>query len=303
MDGGLADDSRSGTVAAVSGVCGVFLASEALSAGLVSRYELAVDHRRLLPDVYMPKRMAITLDDRITAAWLWSRRRGVVTGWAASALHGARWVDPAAPIEINLEHNKSPAGVITGRDTLLTAEVTRVRGMPVTTAERTAFDLARRGPAGLAVERLDALARATGFTTGDVTAVLDAHPGVRGRRRVPDLLDLVDAGAQSPKETWLRLLLIEAGFPRPRTQIPVPAPDGYPRYFLDMGWKEHMVAAEYDGEQHRTDSRQFRGDVTRAEYIDSMGWRRIRVLAGDHRNDIVRRVERAGVPRTRSAVE
>ena len=193
--------------------------------------------------------------------------------------------------------------MITRRDTLLTAEVTRVRGMPVTTAERTAFDLARRGPAGLAVQRLDALARATGFTTGDVTAVLDAHPGVRGRRRVPDLLDLVDAGAQSPKETWLRLLLIEAGFPRPRTQIPVPAPDGYPRYFLDMGWKEHMVAAEYDGEQHRTDSRQFRGDVTRAEYIDSMGWRRIRVLAGDHRNDIVRRVERAGVPRTRSAVE
>lgn len=286
----------------MSGVRGVFLASEALSAGLVSRYELAVDHRRLLPDVYMPKRRAIALDDRITAAWLWSRRRGVVTGWAASALHGARWVDPAAPIEINLEHNKSPAGVITRRDTLLTAEVARVRGMLVTTAERTAFDLARRGPAGLAVQRLDALARATGFTTDDVAAVLDAHPGVRGRRRVPDLLDLVDSGAQSPKETWLRLLLIEAGFPRPRTQIPVPAPDGYPRYFLDMGWKEHMVAAEYDGEQHRTDSMQFRGDVTRAEYIEGLGWRRIRVLAGDRRDDIVRRVERAGVPRTRSAV-
>ncbi len=31
----------------------------------------------------------------------------------------------------------------------------------------------------------------------------------------------MDAGAQSPKETWLRLLLIDAGFPRPQTQIPV----------------------------------------------------------------------------------
>ena len=66
--------------------------------------------------------------------------------------------------------------------------------------------------------------------------------------------DLVDEGAQSPKETWLRLLLIEAGFPRPQTQIPVLAPDGYPRYYLDMGWPEFMVAVEYDGEQHRTDT-------------------------------------------------
>jgi hypothetical protein len=29
-------------------------------------------------------------------------------------------------------------------------------------------------------------------------------------------------GAQSPKETWLRLLLIQAGLPRPQTQIPRP---------------------------------------------------------------------------------
>lgn len=128
-------------------------------------------------------------------------------------------------------------------------------------------------------------------------AVLDAHPYVRGRTRVPRLLDLVDAGAQSPKETWLRLLLMEAGFPRPRTQIPVPAPDGYPLYFLDMGWEEFMVAVEYDGEQHRTDIVQYRHDVVRAEYVDSIGWRRIRVLAGDRRDDIIRRVERAGVPR------
>ena len=98
---------------------GVFIASEALAAGLISRYELAVDCRRLLPGVYAPKRSALSTDDRITAAWLWSRRRGVITGLAASALHCARWFDPGAPIEVTLDHNKSPAGVITRRDTLL----------------------------------------------------------------------------------------------------------------------------------------------------------------------------------------
>jgi hypothetical protein len=276
---------------------GVFLASEALAAGHVTRYELAVDHLRVLPGVYSSKRMPLSLNDRITAAWLWSRRRDVVSGLAASALHGAKWVDPNTPIELNPAHNKSPAGVAIRRDTLLPDEVMRVCGMAATTVERTAFDLARRGSRRRAVERLDSLAHATRFKPADVIALTHAHSYVRGRRRVPEILGLVDEGAQSPKETWLRLLLVEAGFPRPRTQIPVFAPDGYPRYLLDMGWPEFMVAVEYDGEYHRTDTGQYRGDVTRSEYIEALGWRRIRVIAGDRGPDVVRRVERAGVPR------
>ena len=275
---------------------GVFLATEALAAGRVTRYELVADHRRLFPGVYAPRRMPLSLDDRIIAAWLWSRRRGVISGLAASALHGAKWIDPCSVIELNLAHNKSPSGVTSCRDTLADGEITCVRGIACTTIERTALDLARRGSVGTAVERLDALARATRFEADAVIALLDAHPRLRDRRRVPRLLDLVDAGAQSPKETWLRLLLVEAGFPRPRTQIPV-LENGYTRYYLDMGWEELMVAVEYDGEQHRTDTRQYRGDIARSEFLDGLGWRRIRVLAGDRGPAIVRRVAQAGVPR------
>ena len=277
---------------------GVFIGSEALAAGRVSRYGLVAHHQRVLPGVYGPRRGPMSLDDRIRAAWLWSQRQGIVSGLAASALHGAKWVDADVPIELNYGHNKAPSGVAIRRDTLLDGEVVHRLGMPVTSVERTAFDLARRGPTGRAVERLDSLARATRFDNGDVLAVVDAHRRVRGRRRVADLLNLVDAGAQSPKETWLRLLLIDAGFPRPATQIPVRAPDGYLRYFLDMGWEDLMVAVEYDGEQHRTDLGQYRADVARSEYIDRLGWRRIRVLAGHRSADIVRRVELAGVPRS-----
>ena len=53
----------------------------------------------------------------------------------------------------------------------------------------------------------------------------------------------MDAGAQSPKETWLRLLLIRAGLPRPHTQIPVLSPDGNRWYYLDMGWEGIKLAA------------------------------------------------------------
>lgn len=275
----------------------VFRAGEALAAGDVTRHGLAAHHRRLLPGVWTPKVRSPSLHDRIASAWLWSQREGIVCGLAASALHGAQWVPADAPVELNVARDKSPLGVVARRDTLLDCEVTSVGGIGVTTVARTAFDLARRGPRGVALEHLDALARATRFAREDVLAVLDAHPGVRGRRRVPGLLSFVDAGAQSPRETWLRLVLIEAGFPRPQTQIPVLAPDGYPRYFLDMGWPECMVAVEYDGEQHRTDPAQYRNDVLRSEYIDSLGWRRIRILAGHRREDVVARVARTGVPR------
>jgi hypothetical protein len=275
----------------------VFIGAEALASGRVTRHELGAAYERILPGVYAPKRMQLAIDDHIVAAWLWSKRRGVIAGAAASALHGARWVGPDVPVELNVANNKAPVGIVARNDTLLEAELTIVGGLTVTTVERTAFDLARRGPVGRAVERLDALARATHFKTSDILGLAANHPRLRGLLRVPEVLDLVDAGAQSPKETWLRLLLIAAGFPPPQTQIPVLAPDGYPRYFLDMGWEEFMVAAEYDGQQHRTDPVQYRGDVTRSEYIAHKGWRRIAVLAGDRGPDIIRRVEQAGVPR------
>ena len=67
----------------------VLIGSEALAAGTLTRHELRAYYRRLHPDVYALKRAELTLGDRIAAAWLWSRRRGVVCGLAASALHGA----------------------------------------------------------------------------------------------------------------------------------------------------------------------------------------------------------------------
>ncbi len=290
MDGGLRPRCLAGSVWLV-----VFIGSEELAAGRVTRYELRADYRRVLPDVYAPKRVETSLSDRIAAAWLWSRRNGVVTGLAASAVHGADWVSPDIAIELNLANNRAPVGVVSRKETLFEDEVTRVRGMTVATIERTAFDIARRGPVGKAVQHLDALARATHFKVADVLAIAERHRGVRGCRRVPDVLDLVDAGAQSPKETWLRLSFIAGGFARPQTQIPVRGPDGYPLYYLDMGWDDVMVAVEYDGEQHRLDREQYRGDITRSEYVERRGWRRVRVIAGDRIPAIFQRAEAAGL--------
>lgn len=271
-----------------------FIGSTAVAAGELTKYQLRARCQRIFPDVYTCSETAeLSPRERAIAAVLWSRHRSVVTGLTASALHGARWVDASAPIELNYSNNKTPPGIVSRAETLLADEVRPLHGLPVTTLSRTAFDLARRGTVRQAVARVDALANSTRLNIGDVLGLLPHHPNASGIRRVPRVLDLADSGSQSPRETWLRLLLMAAGFPRPETQIPVLRDGGRSFYYLDMGWRDVMIAIEYDGEQHRLDRGIYRNDRTRSEYIADVGWRRIRVVAGDRTTEIVERTRRA----------
>lgn len=270
-----------------------FIGSQALADGLVTRHQLRTNFGAVFPNVYLPKGLQPSLQQRTVAAWLWSRRRGTIAGVAAAALHGARWVLDDVPIELVHPNARAPQGVLTRREVLLDGEVQMIGGRPVTTPERTAFDIGRRGAVRSAVARLDSLSRATGFKVDDVIALIECHPRTPGLRRLETALELVDAGAQSPRESYLRLLLMDAGFARPQTQIPVLRADGIPLAYLDLGWQESMVAVQYDGDQHRTDRRQFAKDIQRLEILERMGWIIVRVVAENHPATIVRRVRAA----------
>jgi very-short-patch-repair endonuclease len=163
---------------------------------------------------------------------------------------------------------------------------------------RTAFDLGRRGSLDEAVARLDALGNATAFKADDVVALSTRHRGARGLHKLSAALEMYDLGAESPRETRLRLLLIRAGFPRPRTQIPVVAASGK-RYRLDMGWEDVMIAAEYDGEHHRLDRPQFVNDIIRSKDVHELGWLVVRVVAGSSDADVIERMHRAWNSRLR----
>lgn len=119
------------------------------------------------------------------------------------------------------------------------------------------------------------------------------HRHARGLRQLELMLSLADAGSQSPKESWLRWVLAQAGLPRPQTQIPILAEDGFAIAYLDLGWPELMVAVEYDGDHHRTDRYQYVKDIRRREFLERMGWIIITVVAEDRPADIVRRVRSA----------
>ncbi len=197
-------------------------------------------------------------------------------------------MDNFTPIEIVGPFNHPPPGIIVRRERIHLEDLVELGGLSVTNPARTAFDLARHLPRGIAVTHLDALSAATGLTTAAVTPLIDRYKGARGVRRCQPVLSLMDGGAQSPKESWLRLLLIEAGLPRPTTQIRVT--DGLLVAYLDMGWEGPMIALEYDGDQHRSDRRQYVKDIRRAEMVSRLGWTVIRVIKED-RPDVV--VERA----------
>jgi hypothetical protein len=268
-----------------------FLGTEALACGQFNRHQLRTRHRLVLPNVYLSNQIEPSLEHRISAAWLWARRRATIAGLAAAALHGARWIDDDITIELIHPNTRPPRGVLTRRDRMLDGEIMTIAGLSVTTPERTAFDIGRREPQRTAVARLDALARATSLTADGVLAVAHRHSGARGLRNLETALVLVDPGAQSPRETYLRLILIEAGLPPPQTQIPVVT--GEETYYLDMGWEECMVAVEYDGAHHRIDSLQYRKDIRRLEALQRLGWIVVRVVAGDHPAAILRRVRQA----------
>jgi hypothetical protein len=270
-----------------------FVGSEALATRRLTSHALRSRFAAIYPDVYLPRDEAPTAVDRARAAWLWSRRRGAVAGRSAAALHGAKWVDGRLPAQLLWGNRHSPSGIETWSDAVPQDELMTIDAMTVTTPARTALDIACRSPLNSAVASLDALARAARLPMTEVTALAERHCGKRGIRRGRRAIALVDPGAESPRETWLRLLLIRAGFPAPATQIQVRNEYGVVVASLDMGWEHLKIAAEYDGEHHRMTRRQFDNDIHRAEVLQELGWIHIRVTAMDVEGDILRRVRSA----------
>jgi hypothetical protein len=269
-----------------------FMGSEAVASGQLTPYALRSRFVALHHDVYQSIDADVTAITRAKAAWLWSRRNGAIAGQSAAALHGAKWVDAGAPAQIIHDNRHPPKGIHTWADRFEDDEVELIDGMFATTPARTALDLACRYPVESAVAKIDALARATKLKMADVELLAERYAGRRGIRRARVALKLVDGGAESPRETWLRLLLIRAGFPRPQTQIPVPNEYGVLVAVLDMGWEDIKVAADYEGDHHRSPVR-FNKDIRRHEEVTELGWIDVRVTSQDTEGGIIRRVQAA----------
>ncbi|MGV1087329.1 MAG: type IV toxin-antitoxin system AbiEi family antitoxin [Mycobacterium sp.] len=268
----------------------MFIGSEALRSGRLTRAQLRWNYIAVHPDVYIAKASERTLGVNTRAAALWVPD-GVITGRAAAALHGAHFVEDHTPIELIGRSRRARDGVIVREERIDADEVTQMDDLRVSTPTRTALDLARHLPRGEAIARLDALAAATGIHPQDALSLARRYPGARGIRNARAIVPLLDPGAQSPRESWLRMLVIDGGFPRPTTQIMVS--DGVRTAFVDMGWEELRIGLEYDGDQHLSDRRQFVKDIGRLEMLGNLDWLVIRVVKEHSRSYILQRVHEA----------
>ena len=275
-----------------------FIGSEAIADEALTKSQLCTRYTKLFRDVYVDPDVEVTAAVRAKAGWLWAGRRGVIAGFSAAAIHGSRWVEDTRAVELLHDNRHRLPGILTRGDRVDEDEIEMLAGIPVTSPARTALDLGCWYPTTTAVAAIDSLARAAEVKASEAELLAERYRGRRGIARAREAIGLFDAGAQSPKESWLRVLLVQAGLPRPQTQIPVVNEFGEAFAYLDMGWPELKVAVEYDGEQHRTDQRQYNWDNRRREILEGLGWIVIRVLAGDRPAEIIRRVRAALARRT-----
>lgn len=142
----------------------------------------------------------------------------------------------------------------------------------MTTAERTAYDLARQDDLTEAVVAVDTLAH-NRFAPAVLTEIATRHPGDRHIRRLPRVLALADARSGSPMESRIRLAIVRHGLPAPELQYPVGP------CLLDLAYPELRLAVEYDGREHLTQKRA-RHDLRREAFLTAVGWKVLRIAAG-----------------------
>lgn len=261
-----------------------------MAEGAVTRQTLRRRYVKLHHNVYAPVGLTLDARDRAFAAWLWSRGKATLVGHSAAAMHGTKWLPADIPAELARIRHRATDGIVVHSGALADDEICLRASIECTTPARTAYDIGRRVNGDTAIARIDALLNATGCTVAEVTSIADRNPGARGIRQLNAALRLADGGAESPKETELRLLLVRDALPRPVTQIRVG------RRRIDMGWPQCKVGVEYDGEQHWTNPSDHADDIERLEFLAAQGWTIVRVSARQlrfARPEILRRVRSA----------
>ncbi|UAJ78471.1 hypothetical protein IT072_14555 [Leifsonia sp. ZF2019] len=168
-------------------------------------------------------------------------------------------------------------------------------GLPITTPAQTWIDLAPLLPLRELVVAGDHLVaeRATLCTREELAHRIAASAGRRGIARARRALDRVRPGSESPGETRLRLLLIDAGLPMPDLNREIRDGDVFVAR-VDLAYPTAKVALEYEGDIHRVDRDVWRKDLRRRERLADLGWRMVRVSGDDiaHPAELLTRVRR-----------
>jgi very-short-patch-repair endonuclease len=226
--------------------------------------------RQLIAGLYVDVRVRDTVELRADALRLVVPPNATVCGRAAAWLHG---IDTTAlstePFRPEWTFAERPA--------------VEVHGLMVTTPAATAIELAKHLPRPFALSAVDGLLHA-GMPMSDLTTASAAYFAADSTSQAAQLLRIADGRAESPGESWLRLRLFDARFPRPDLQVRV---EGNRRtYRLDLGYPDlpvdgRRLGLEYDSDQWHSSTKQQLKDETRRTELDALGWHIISVRRTD----------------------
>jgi GNAT superfamily N-acetyltransferase len=213
----------------------------------------------------------------------------VLWGPTAAKLHGCTAVRATA-VHVAVPYNRwsRPQRGLTIRHGRISADdVCELDGLPAMTIEAAVCELLCTARPRLALACADQAmaAQPAEQRAGFAAAVADhlaRRADRRGVRQATGLLELISADAESPRESWLRLLAVTAGFPPPVVQHPICDLDGRTVWRLDLAWPQLLIALEYDGyEAHLGRARQ---DQVRDEDLRRRGWLVVHARTRDLRN-------------------
>ncbi|SBT64355.1 Very-short-patch-repair endonuclease [Micromonospora sediminicola] len=262
-----------------------FRGSRAVSEGLLTWTMLrGPTWVRLLPDVYVHRDGHRADDHRMwcEAVALRLPPGAALAGRSAAWLFRVDLLGRDAPVTVLLPRParlRPHPRLSVARSPLPGGDRTRFGGLPVTTTLRTAFDLGRQGSRADALVAVEALLRRRVVTLPALRSYAADRPGWPGAPLLREVLALAEPSSESPMETRLRLLLLDAGLGPLVAQHEVRAGGRFVAR-VDLAWPALRLAIEYDGDHHR-ERAHFRRDVARLNALRAAGWVVLRFTADD----------------------
>ena len=167
-------------------------------------------------------------------------------------------------------------------------------GLRLSTPERTWCDLAGQLTLPQLVAAGDYLLhwRTPLVTERQLAEAVRRHAFRAGSANLAEALPLLDDRAESPKESQLRVIIVQAGLPGLAVNLPIRTTDGY-NYRADLAFPERKTIVEYQSRFHDP-ALNFRADMTRISRLEADGWVVIQVNNDDldDPDELVRRIKR-----------
>lgn len=126
-------------------------------------------------------------------------------------------------------------------------EITTVDGIPVTTAARTALDIARSAPFTQAVMVTDAMLRLGLMTPEGFETLIERARRRRAAGGASQVAAFADGRSESPAESHSRVVMAKLGLPEPVLQAVIRTESGRFVARTDFGIEEFRTVAECDG--------------------------------------------------------